>query len=865
MARARKKLCMQMHPTTAVSGLLLLAMLLAICHDVRVLAHTELIKDDHLEGPNVCKEVENITVTITTPREEAYQERYQKWCLGIPPRCSAYRIKIRTVNETRTVINQRIVKKCCVGYQLDEEQLHCIPECKAGCVYGTCINPDVCRCNKGYAGKTCNISCPPNVWGSDCKQPCKCANGAVCNAADGSCECSRGFKGRYCEETCPSDRFGQDCAEICQCKNGGKCDHVSGECFCAAGYTGPLCTEPCPAGTHGAQCQSKCRCQNGGTCDPVTGVRCESRCPLGYYGESCSEICTCHNNSSCDPTTGECICSRGWTGPSCNEPCPKGFFGHGCMERCSGSAESNRTCNPITGQYSCPPGYVGPTCEHPCSSGYYGQDCQRKCPECRNGAECSHITGECQCTPGWKGPLCETVCEGMYYGTNCSQVCNCKNNAKCRKNDGTCICDAGWMGHRCDEVCPEGFYGNHCMEACECPAGNFLCHAAKGCVCSVGWTGKNCDERMTNMLTQDRVDEGSSSSTVWMVVLLLMFGAMLTAMLLYYRRRVASLKAEVNHVVNYMTQEQPSHFDNPVYARTGGGGAPNGGSIVSGTLSSNGTIVPPLDARTGLLRNVLPNNLRDVMSGRRKQNQDKYSYPDNEYDVDKSLSFSHYRPESLKNFEADMTNPNFKDHVYDEIRLKDSIAALSRDPNYAYIYTEYDHLDYSRPGSSHKAHYFRMNDGASNGNVTANGGGNLTGSIASSNAYGNGSPKAINVLRDTASAGPINNLSAPPTASRVNNLLPAIPSVPAEAKCSNTDSASLGNDLSSSSNSSSPTPPSSPSQQRQRLVPGGDDLYVPMSAGVAAATSAEHGSSASSSGSEFGGLKIPDHQLNIKE
>nr|XP_049461957.1 protein draper isoform X2 [Anopheles coluzzii] len=1615
MARARKKLCMQMHPTssTAVSGLLLLAMLVAICHDVRVLAHTELIKDDHLEGPNVCKEVENITVTITTPREEAYQERYQKWCLGIPPRCSAYRIKIRTVNETRTVINQRIVKKCCVGYQLDEEQLHCIPECKAGCVYGTCINPDVCRCNKGYAGKTCNISCPPNVWGSDCKQPCKCANGAVCNAADGSCECSRGFKGRYCEETCPSDRFGQDCAEICQCKNGGKCDHVSGECFCAAGYTGPLCTEPCPAGTHGAQCQSKCRCQNGGTCDPVTGecvcpagftgmvcanrcqpgwyglqcakrcecfngadcdrvtgqcicapgfmgakcldscpnnqyginctetcrcqnegicdtadgrctcpdgwkgadcgqricpqgryganctgvcdckwdntkmchpwtgkclcepgwsnsacdrpcrflrygqdcqlmcncknsspcshidgtclciagfkgesceepcsnntygqncsercqcmngaacdgesgkcacapgwqgikcdrpcdaqhygrdctekchcqnggvcnpingqctcpagwtgelcdkkcspgrfgqnceqlcdchlenslacnattgrcickadwggVRCESRCPLGYYGESCSEICTCHNNSSCDPTTGECICSRGWTGPSCNEPCPKGFFGHGCMERCSGSAESNRTCNPITGQYSCPPGYVGPTCEHPCSSGYYGQDCQKKCPECRNGAECSHITGECQCTPGWKGPLCETVCEGMYYGTNCSQVCNCKNNAKCRKNDGTCICDAGWMGHRCDEVCPEGFYGNHCMEACECPAGNFLCHAAKGCVCSVGWTGKNCDERMTNMLTQDRVDEatrlvneanhtsnddvtnitenkpkqaiehspalynlriellndsdthhherehhvlagehiassrpkasavynvtvefslygnsfltrynrthslrpgqqmtlqyrddgfldltlvqmnsyvtlgedlvasssanvmetfinstsyrvgleegltvyvsyvdlqerndlecdcegnrtfllrtgqkmvirlirmkeptpktieettvihedesvdhstdatraqntaeettddrfrmvdevdghefpitttswmdtvtsdeqsliteavpvvteslqptnstsketspgvdynrnvsnnsredattpqtdllatnpttvpslmstipsnvqdlitiavnhttesieptnstvkevskedanssnrnvpdntqedskdggpttvkmnlsdhdekkeeylnewlkefyglddeverrmekddktitnssssvvaqsqiqpperllGSSSSTVWMVVLLLMFGAMLTAMLLYYRRRVASLKAEVNHVVNYMTQEQPSHFDNPVYARTGGGGAPNGGSIASGTLSSNGTIVPPLDARTGLLRNVLPNNLRDVMSGRRKQNQDKYSYPDNEYDVDKSLSFSHYRPESLKNFEADMTNPNFKDHVYDEIRLKDSID------------TEYDHLDYSRPGSSHKAHYFRMNDGASNGNVTANGGGTLTASIASSNAYGNGSPKAINVLRDTASAGPINNLSAPPTASRVNNLLPAIPSVPAEAKCSNTDSASLGNDLSSSSNSSSPTPPSSPSQQRQRLVPGGDDLYVPMSAGVAAATSAEHGSSASSSGSEFGGLKIPDHQLNIKE
>ena len=46
-----------------------------------------------------------------------------------------------------------------------------------------------------------------------------------------------------------------------------------------------------------------------------------------------------------------------------------------------------------------------------------------------------------------------------------------------------------------------------------------------------------------------------------------------------------------------------------------------------------------------------------------------------------ALSFSHYRPESLKNFEADMTNPNFKDHVYDEIRLKDSIGKRACEEN----------------------------------------------------------------------------------------------------------------------------------------------------------------------------------------
>lgn len=58
-----------------------------------------------------------------------------------------------------------------------------------------------------------------------------------------------------------------------------------------------------------------------------------------------------------------------------------------------------------------------------------------------------------------------------------------------------------------------------------------------------------------------------------------------------------------------------------------------------------------------------------------------------------------------KNLNADLTNPNvyhsiddnFEDHVYDEIKAKDN-------PD------EYDHLDYSRAGSSFKPHYHRMND-----------------------------------------------------------------------------------------------------------------------------------------------------------
>lgn len=79
---------------------------------------------------------------------------------------------------------------------------------------------------------------------------------------------------------CPPDRYGLNCSEECRCANGGKCHHISGECMCASGFTGPLCTDTCPQGTHGKQCKSECKCQNNGKCNPQDGT-CE--CPPGMY------------------------------------------------------------------------------------------------------------------------------------------------------------------------------------------------------------------------------------------------------------------------------------------------------------------------------------------------------------------------------------------------------------------------------------------------------------------------------------------------------------------------------------------------------------------------------------------------------
>lgn len=365
------------------------------------------------------------------------------------------------------------------------------------------------------------------------------------------------------------------------------------------------------------------------------------------------------------------------------------------------------------------------------------------------------------------------------------------------------------MGNRCDEVCPEGFYGDHCMKSCECPAGNFACHPAKGCVCSLGYYGEKCDKSRHEAKIQEQ-DDTSNAGLAWGLVLALIFVGVIIALVVYYRRRVANLKAEVNHVVNYMIQEQPGHFDNPVYSAFQG--QPGSGGAGQSTVDRS--------ASNGMLANgsLIRNNLRNP-----KSNLDKYRYPENEsVGSDRSYSIQ-FLSESQKNFDADMTNPNYntiddKDHVYDEIKHKDGYKDLD---------TEYDHLDYSRPGSSHKTHYFRMNNPLSS------------------------SPKEINVLREN---GTINNLSSPGLSSR-QPLVP--PMLGSPASCAVTI------DGGSSSANSSPTPP--PLRAAIPVsTPNGGNLYVKMTSEGSSPAGSDQECNTSHNSSNSSSNKIPDHQLNIK-
>jgi hypothetical protein len=163
----------------------------------------------------------------------------------------------------------------------------------------------------------------------------------------------------------------------------------------------------------------------------------------------------------------------------------------------------------------------------------------------------------------------------------------------------------------------------------------------------------------------------------WGVFCVLLFAGIIATLLLYYRRRVANLKAEIGHVVRYMSDD-PRNFDNPVYSYQ-----------------------PSINTDTSTLlhqRNGIGNSRSRPSNVMQLNNLDQESNSSG-----RAAAYSlQYDPELMnqKNHEADMTNPNLyysiDDHLYDEIKLK--CADLDQ---------EYDHLDYSRPQQPVVPHYHR--------------------------------------------------------------------------------------------------------------------------------------------------------------
>ncbi|KYM76277.1 Multiple epidermal growth factor-like domains protein 8 [Atta colombica] len=212
--------------------------------------------------------------------------------------------------------------KCGDGYKTettwgnDFGKKICVPMCTQGCVRGTCVKPDLCRCDFGYVGSNCSIQCQCNGH-SDCAGPDK---------LDNCTKCHNNTMGKQCEKCLPlyvgnpADN-GQcvPCLEYCNghtriCINDNvtvpdpnSVDKMSIEKLSRQLEEGPV---------------AKAKCINCG--NNTRGDKC-GECMTGYFRgtEDLRDVCRpceCHGHGfTCDPVTGEkCNCGNNTESePSC--------------------------------------------------------------------------------------------------------------------------------------------------------------------------------------------------------------------------------------------------------------------------------------------------------------------------------------------------------------------------------------------------------------------------------------------------------------------------------------------------------------------------------------------------------------------
>lgn len=227
----------------------------------------------------------------------------------------------------------------------------CVPMCTQGCVRGTCIEPNVCRCDFGYVGANCSIQCQcnghSNCAGPDKLDVClKCHNNTMGDQCD---KCEPLYVGN------PADN-GQcvPCLEYCNghtriCINESmtvsdpnSVDRMSIELLQKQLIEGPV---------------AKAKCVNCG--NNTRGDKC-GECVSGYFRgtEDLRDVCRpceCHGHgNTCDPVTGEkCNCGNNTESePLCTSgPSKSGNSGGGkpCwMVQCSKCRE-NYAGNPTMG------------------------------------------------------------------------------------------------------------------------------------------------------------------------------------------------------------------------------------------------------------------------------------------------------------------------------------------------------------------------------------------------------------------------------------------------------------------------------------------------------------------------------------
>ncbi|XP_074991103.1 multiple epidermal growth factor-like domains protein 8 [Calonectris borealis] len=229
---------------------------------------------------------------------------------------------------------------CKSGYTLDNATGLCRPVCEQGCLNGTCVEPNRCRCHFGYVGHNCSVQCQCNGH-SQCLSPA---------ARDQCLQCFNNTKGPQCERCRPlfvgSARAGGSCRP---CRS--FCRHNAAVCISREEYERarrdparfPL--EPAMIPTWVSEGPSEeaavcVNCQNNSVGERCDGCRpgfflldgaC-TKCQCNGHADTCNELdgtgCPCQNNTE----TGSCQGSSPADKKDCYKQqcakCRDSFHGH---------------------------------------------------------------------------------------------------------------------------------------------------------------------------------------------------------------------------------------------------------------------------------------------------------------------------------------------------------------------------------------------------------------------------------------------------------------------------------------------------------------------------------------------------------
>ncbi|VVC25576.1 Laminin EGF domain,EGF-like, conserved site,EGF-like domain [Cinara cedri] len=289
-----------------------------------------------LKGPNVCTKLELIKARSLVTEYQNREISNEYLCLkNFHLKCVFSFNRTVPVIVEREVTKHLLFKQCCDGYKPSLHRTHCIPVCEKPCKWGKCILPNICQCDKLYAGKTCDIRiavCPLGTYGVNCSKKCHCPNNSYCDPFEGHCFCPAGFMGPYCNTTCSSGFYGHECQYKCNCPHDRTCDRINGTCEGSEDskkdtnvhnlYTWKK-TSQNKSITSCKPAAEKCHCRQthkGRICECEPGWKgyvCKIPCSNGTFGQNCSSICNCHKGLNCRHTDGICLCPPGFYGPEC--------------------------------------------------------------------------------------------------------------------------------------------------------------------------------------------------------------------------------------------------------------------------------------------------------------------------------------------------------------------------------------------------------------------------------------------------------------------------------------------------------------------------------------------------------------------